>query len=76
MGFSEPVEYLNPNWTYEATNVAELIQLVKMMTEALTVVLGESPGNPVVVQTWEMDLPEDTCRDMYRAETRIYIDCP
>jgi hypothetical protein len=74
LGFSEPVEYLNPNWTYEATNVAELIQLLKMMTEVLTVVLGEAPGNPVEIQTWEMNIPEDTCRDMYRAETRVYIE--
>jgi len=74
LGFSEPVEYLNPNWTYEATNVAELIQLVKMMTEVVTVVLGEAPGNPVEIQTWEMNIPEDTCRDMYRAETRVYIE--
>ena len=74
LGFSEPVEYLNPNWTYEASNVAELIELVKMMTEVVAVVLGEAPGNPVEIQTWEMNVPEDTCRDMYRAETRVYIE--
>ena len=74
LGFSEPVEYLNPNWTFEASNVAELIELIKMMTQVITVVLGEAPSNPVVIQTWEMNIPENTCRDQYRAETRVYIE--
>ena len=74
LGFGEPVEYLNPNWTFEASNVAELIELIKMMTQVITVVLGEAPANPVEIQTWEMKIPENTCRDQYRAEARVYIE--
>jgi hypothetical protein len=74
LGFSEPVEYLNPNWTYEASNVAELVKLIKMMTQVITVVLGEDRSNPVEIHTWEMNIPENTCRDQYRAETRVYIE--
>ena len=73
-GFSEPVEYLNPNWTYEATNEMQLIRLFHMMTLVITEVLKEELHNPVEVQTWEVEIPIDQSRDEFRAAARVYVE--
>jgi len=73
IGFSEPVEYLNPNWTYEATDERQLVRLFQMMTLVVTAVLKEELHNTVEVQTWEVEIPEDHSRDDFRATARVYV---
>ena len=74
IGFSEPVEYLNPNWTYEANDQKQLIRLFHMMTLVITAVLKEVLHNSVEIQTWEIPVPEDQSRDEFRAATRVYVE--
>jgi hypothetical protein len=74
IGFSEPVEYLNPNWTYEANDQTQLIRLFHMMNLVITAVLKEELHNPVEIQTWGVDVPNDQSRDEFRAATRIYVE--
>ena len=73
-GFSQPVEYLNPNWTYEASDQNQLIRLFHMMTLVITSVLKEDLGNPVEIQTWEVVVPKDQSRDEFRAGARVYVE--
>jgi hypothetical protein len=74
LGFSEPIEYLNPNWTYEANDLKQLIRLFHMITLVITAVLKEELHNPVEIQTWEVDVPKDQSRDEFRAATRVYVE--
>jgi len=74
IGFSEPVEYLNPNWTYEAHNQKQLIRLFHMMSLVITAVLKEELHNSVEIQTWEVAVPKDQSRDEFRAATRVYVE--
>jgi hypothetical protein len=74
LGFNEPVEYLSPNWSYEATTTEEMSQLLSMLTVAVRKVLGEGLGNEVKVRTWEIEVPESINKNEVRCEARIYID--
>jgi len=74
LGFSKPVEYLSPNWSYEATTTEEMSQLLSMLTVAVRKVLGEGLGNEVKVRTWEIEVPESINKNEVRCEARIYID--
>jgi hypothetical protein len=72
LGFNEPVEYLSPNWSYEATTTEEMSQLLSMLTVAVRRVLGEGLGNEVKVRTWDIEVPESINKNEVRCEARIY----
>lgn len=73
-GFREPVEYLNPNWTFEANNQEKLIRLVHMMILVITTVLKEDLQNQAEIQTWEVVVPMNKSREEYRSAARIYLE--
>ena len=74
LGFQEPVEYLSPNWSFEASNPEELTQLHSMLTVVVRGILGEGLGNEVKVRTWEIEVPESATKNVVRCEARVYLD--
>lgn len=74
LGFEEPVEYLNPNWSMEASTAPERTQLITAMAKAVQGVLCEGPRNAVSIRTWKMTIPKDSQRDDVRRNARIYLD--
>lgn len=74
LGFSEPVEYLSPNWSYEATTPEGRNQLMSMLTFVVRRILGEGLGNPVLVRTWKIEVPEVSNKNEVVCEARTYLD--
>jgi hypothetical protein len=73
LGFSEPVEYLSPNWSYEATTLEGRNQLMSMLTFVVRRILGEGLGNPVLVRTWLAQVPECENGKISSCDDRKYL---
>jgi hypothetical protein len=74
LGFSEPVEYLSPNWSYEATTAEERSRLISMLTFVVRKILGEGLGNPALVRTWQIEVPEVSNKNEVVCEARSYLN--
>ncbi len=71
-GWLEPSAGPRPNWRFEASDVAGLIDLVAMPHDAVVHVLGESGSRRVTLRTWVMGAPHDRTLDDLLLESRVY----
>jgi hypothetical protein len=71
-GWSEPSPGPNPNWRYEADDVAGLLRIVSMSRDAVYDVLGERDGNTVSIRTWEM-FDKHVSQSDLREQARIHF---
>ncbi|MGD0054984.1 MAG: hypothetical protein ABSC34_06045 [Acidimicrobiales bacterium] len=72
MGWSEPSPGPNPNWRFEATDVAGLVDLVAMTARAVVEVLGEVATARVSLRTWAMQRESDDESGAVREVARVY----
>jgi len=74
LGFEEPITFLSPNFSFEATTPSERLQLLAMLVSAVLDVLGEDMNNAVEVRTWQIEVPESATKNTIRCNARVYLE--